>query len=208
MTDKDTPSFPDLNRRGFLRMGATAGVALVGISSLAGLTGCSSRRPVTDPESALADAHPDSDWRFLNEEDRVLLAALIPALLTPMLPENGAEREQAIAQTIQDMDTALYFMGPPNQAEFRQLFDLLHFTPTRLSVARVTSSWENVSQEQAEAFLQRWRNSGFAIFNNAYLGLVQVTNAAWFGNPDHYAQMGYPGIPDYLYEALPQLRQS
>jgi len=208
MTDQQIHVPPDLSRRGFLRMGATAGVTLIGISALAGLTGCSTRRPVTDPAGTLPETHPDSDWRFLNQEDRVLLAALMPALLTPMLPQEGSLREQAITRTIHDMDTALYFMGPPNQAEFRQLFDLLHFTPTRLSVARVTSRWENVSEEQAEAFLQRWRDSGFAILNNAYLGLVQVTNAAWFGNPDHYAQMGYPGIPDYLYEALPQLRQS
>lgn len=208
MTNHKHASSPDLDRRGFLRLGVTGGAALAGVSLLAGVSGCSSRRPIEDPAGDLPETHPDSDWRFLNTEDRVLLAALMPALLTPMLPEQPPVRQQAITRTIHDMDTALYFMGPPNQAEFRQLFDLLHFTPTRFTVARVTSSWESVSQNQAEAFLQRWRNSGFGIFNNAYLGLVQVTNAAWFGNPDNYAQMGYPGIPDNLYDALPQLRQS
>lgn len=196
-----------MDRRAFLRLGFNGGTALGGAVAIASLSGCSSR-PLHDPREAATASAPDHGWHFLTGEDRVVLAALIPAIIASQIPKDANERERTIARTLEDMDKALHFMGPPNQAEFRQLFDLLEFTPTRLTMARVTSYWPNVSEDQAEAFLQRWRNSSFNIFNKAYLGLVQVTNAAWYGRPAHYEQMGYPGPPDYTYDELPQLKRS
>lgn len=197
----------DMDRRAFLRLGFNGGAAIGGAVAIASLSGCSAR-PLHDPRGPATASGPDYGWHFLTEEDRVVLAALIPAIVGPQIPKDADEREATIARTIEDMDTALHFMGPPNQAEFRQLFDLLEFTPTRLTLARVGSYWPNVSNAQAEAFLQRWRNSSFNIFNKAYLGLIQVTNAAWYGRPAHYQQMGYPGPPAYTYDKLPQLQRS
>lgn len=206
--EADAPEVPEsMDRRAVLRLGFNSGAALGGAVVIGGLAGCSAR-PLHDPRKPATASSPSHEWYFLTEEDRILLAALIPAIVGPPLPEDTAEREAAITRTIEDMDQAFHFMGPPNQAEFRQLFDMLQFTPTRLTLARVSSYWPNVSDAQAEAFLQRWRNSSFNIFNKAYLGLIQVTNAAWYGRPAHYAQMGYPGPPEYTYEALPQLSQS
>ena len=197
----------DMDRRAFLRLGFNGSTALGGAVAIASLSGCSAR-PLHDPRGPATASAPDHGWHFLTDEDRVVLAALIPAIIGPQIPSDGEEREAAIARALEDMDKALHFMGSPNQAEFRQLFDLLEFTPTRLTMARVTSYWPNVSEAQAEAFLQRWRNSSFNIFNKAYLGLVQVTNAAWYGRPAHYQQMGYPGPPAYTYDRLPQLKRA
>ena len=196
-----------IDRRAFLRLGFNGASALGGSVAIASLSGCSAR-PLHDPRGPATASSADHGWYFLTEEDRVVLATLIPAIIGSRIPSDTDERETTIARTLEDVDRALHFMGPPNQAEFRQLFDLLEFTPTRLTVARVTSYWPNVSEAQAEAFLQRWRNSSFNIFNKAYLGLIQVTNAAWYGRPSHYQHMGYPGPPAYTYDELPQLQRS
>lgn len=196
---------PALNRRGFLRLGVTGSVALAGVSVLAGLGGCAST-PAEHASPTAIDAGMERDWHFLQANDRVLLAALMPAIVGPEFPASGQAREDATLATLEGMDVGLHHMGPPNQSEFRQLFDLLEFGPTRLAMARVMSSWENVDEAQAEAFLQRWRHSRIGLFNNAYLALVQVTNAAWYGNPDNFPLSGYPGPPDWVRQALPQMQ--
>jgi len=207
MTGQPTRNSGEMDRRAFLRLGFNSGTAVGGAVVIAGLAGCSAM-PEHDPRKAASASSPDHGWHFLTREDRVLMAALIPAIVGSQLPGNSAGREASIARTLEDLDRSVHFIGPANQSAFRQLFDMLQFTPTRLTLARVSSYWPNVSDAQAEAFLQRWRNSSFDIFNKAYLGLIQATNAAWYGRPAHYQQMGYPGPPDYTYDALPQLSRS
>lgn len=207
MTGHTTQAANDLDRRSFLRLGFNSGTALGSAVIIAGLSGCSAM-PEHDPREAASASLPEHGWHFFTPEDRVLMAALIPSIIGSSIPSNHAQREAAIARALEDLDQAIHHMGPANQSEFRELFDMLQFTPTRLTLARVTSYWPNVSDAQAGAFLQRWRNSSFNIFNKAYLGLIQTTNAAWYGRPDHYGQMGYPGPPAYTYDALPQLSRT
>ncbi|MGM0434993.1 MAG: hypothetical protein ACQEQ1_10070, partial [Pseudomonadota bacterium] len=133
---------------------------------------------------------------------------LLPAIVGSGMPQETEARSSAVSDTLVAMDEAFLAMGPPNQRQFRQLFDLLESSITRLTLARVSSYWPNVSEDQAEAFLQRWRGSMFNVFNQAYLGLVQVSNAAWYGQPAHWEKMGYPGPPAYTYDALPQMEQA
>ena len=194
---------PALSRRGFLRLGVTGSATLAGISLLAGVSGCATT-PEPSRSTLTADAAPQ--WHFLSRDDRILLAALIPTIVGPEFPKDEGERTEATETTLHGMDEAIHFMGPPNQAELRQLFDLLNFAPTRLTLARVTSSWENVDNAQAEAFLQRWRDSRIGLFNNAYLALIQITNAAWYGHPDNFHFSGYAGPPDWVRQSLPQLQ--
>lgn len=202
----ETPS-PDPDRRQFLRLGFQGGVAAGGALVLAGLSGCSVR-PIHDPMVPATTGNPDRRWHFMSEADRVVMAALLPAIVGSGMPPETQARNTALSDTLVAMDEAFLAMGPPNQRQFRQLFDLLESSITRLTLARVSSYWPNVSNDQAEAFLQRWRGSMFNTFNQAYLGLVQVSNAAWYGQPGNWAMMGYPGPPAHTYDALPQMQSS
>lgn len=192
------------SRRQFLRLGYQGGMAAGGALVLAGLAGCSAR-PTHDPMVPATTGTPERHWHFMTDEDRVVMAALLPAIVGSGIPRDEPARTTALSDTLVAMDEAFHAMGPPNQRQFRQLFDLLESSITRLTLARVSSYWPNVSENQAEAFLQRWRGSMFDVFNRAYLGLVQVSNAAWYGQPAHWQQMGYPGPPAYTYDALPQM---
>ncbi|HAP53087.1 MAG TPA: hypothetical protein DCQ60_09060, partial [Marinobacter adhaerens] len=138
------PQFADLNRRSFLKTGLGGAVFLGTVSVTAGLSGCA-----TQPAGRLSAVGTRMDasyqFRFLNEDDIALFEALLPAMIGPGLPEQPQARNLAIAGTIERIDAGIHKFGPANQKELRQLFDLLNFGLTRVTVARVWSSWPNVT---------------------------------------------------------------
>jgi hypothetical protein len=79
---------------------------------------------------------------------------------------------------------------------------------TRVTVARVWSSWENASTQSVDAFLERWRTSGVGLFNNGYIALTKVSNVAFYGHEDHWHLSGYPGPPTWAVDALPQFKDN
>jgi hypothetical protein len=147
-------------------------------------------------------------FRFLNEDDIALFEALLPAMIGPGLPEQPQARNMAIAGTIERIDAGIHKFGPANQKELRRLFDLLNFGLTRVTVARVWSSWPNVTTEEADAFLERWRTSRIGLFNNGYIALTKISNVAFYGYRDFWHLSGYPGPPQYAVDALPQFQNA
>ena len=117
-------------------------------------------------------------------------------------------RRQQIQATIERIDAGIHQFGPANQKELRGLFDLLNFGLTRVTVARVWSSWENASTQSVDAFLERWRTSGIGLFNNGYIALTKVSNVAFYGHEDHWHLSGYPGPPSWAMDALPQFKDN
>ncbi|KPQ02840.1 hypothetical protein [Marinobacter sp. HL-58] len=196
-----------MDRRSFLRTGLGGALFLGTVSVTAGLSGCA-----TAPAGRL-DPMPEGmdqsyEFRFLTRDDIVLFEALLPAMVGPGLTEEPVVRRQQIQATIERIDAGIHQFGPANQKELRRLFDLLNFGLTRVTVARVWSSWENVSTESAHAFLERWRTSGIGLFNNGYIALTKVSNVAFYGHEDHWHLSGYPGPPRWAMDALPQFKDN
>ncbi|WP_166266585.1 hypothetical protein [Marinobacter caseinilyticus] len=191
-----------MDRRSFLRTGLGGAVLLGGISLTAGLMGCATA-PARNSDTATAD---DYAFRFFTRDDIVLFEALLPAIIGPGLPEAPNDRRQQIDRTIARMDAGVVQFGSANQNELRQLFDLLNFGPTRVTLARVWPSWEHVSTTEANAFLNRWRTSRVGLFNKGYMALIKVTNVAFYGYKDNWPLSGYPGPPAWAMDALPQFR--
>jgi hypothetical protein len=79
--------------------------------------------------------------------------------------------------------------------EIEQLFALLSFAPTRAVVAGVWSPWPDAAPASIGAFLDRWRDSRFALLRSAYGALHQLVFAAWYGNLSAWPAIGYPGPP-------------
>jgi hypothetical protein len=79
---------------------------------------------------------------------------------------------------------------------------------TRVAIAWVGSSWCNVTVEQADAFLERWRSSRIGLFNNGYMALTKISNVAFYGDKDNWHLSGYPGPPQWAVDALPQFRDA
>ncbi|MBL1271495.1 MAG: hypothetical protein COB25_003505 [Oceanospirillales bacterium] len=194
-----------LNRRSFLRTGLGGALFLGTVSVTAGLSGCA-----TAPAERLGAVETRMDARyqfqFLTTGDIELFEALLPAILGSALPEQPNAKRMTVAGTIERIDAGIHKFGPANQKELRQLFDLLNFGLTRVTIARVWPSWRNVTTEQADAFLERWRSSSIGLFNNGYMALTKISNVAFYGYQENWDLSGYPGPPEWAVQVLPQFR--
>ena len=166
-----------MRRRRFLTLGLAGAATLAAAGWLAAIL----RRP--DPLLALDD------------DARAIIAAIVPAMLEGALPGTPREREAAIAETIVNIDRAIQGLPLSARTELGQLFALLALTPARRAFAGVAATWQEAGVAEVGAFLDRWRDSGWALKRSAYDALHQLILAAWYGNPRSWAGIGYPGPP-------------
>ncbi len=168
-------------RRQFIKAGLAGAAAL----AAAGLFW--SRSPRQGPAEAAAPA--------LSAAQRDIVAALAAALLAGALPAAGEERAAAVARAVDGVGVAIAGLSAAAQKELGELFALLGFAPARLLLARLRPGWRMASPEEVAAFLQGWRESRFLLLRSAYAGLHDLVLGAWYGNPDTWAAIGYPGPP-------------
>ncbi|MEC7815848.1 MAG: hypothetical protein VX939_06225 [Pseudomonadota bacterium] len=196
-----------MNRRGFLKTGLAGTLFLGTVSVTAGLTGCATR-PAGQIGAVSSRMDARYRFRFLSKDDIALFEALLPAMFAGALPEEPNQRRFAIAGTLERIDQGIVQFGAPNQKELRKLFDLLNFAPTRIALARVWSDWPNVDTAEANAFLERWRDSRIGLLNNGYIALTKIANVAFYGAPAQWHLSGYDGPPAWAMDALPQFQQT
>ena len=138
----------------------------------------------------------DASLRVLDADAQAILGAIVPVLLAGALPVDADAKTQAVAATIRGIDTAITGLSPTAQGELRQLFALLALPPARLAIARVSEPWNQASEAEVRACLDRFRGSSLTLLRSAYAALHQLTFAAWYGNPASWARIGYPGPPE------------
>ncbi len=168
-----------LNRRTFLAVG----VAGAGALAIAGWL-----RRTPEPVAGSATSN-------ISVDGHDIMRAIVPVMLASALPTEPAARAVAVAQTLAALDTAVGGLPQAAQAELAQLFDLLALPPVRLAVARIDAPWAQAAPEQVRACLDRFRGSSVQLLRAAYDGLHQLTFAAWYGQPQSWAAIGYPGPP-------------
>jgi hypothetical protein len=137
----------------------------------------------------------DPTLRTLDADAQAILNAVVPVLLAGVFPEPSAARRAAVAETVRGIDIAVMGLPPAAQEELRQLFALLALPPGRLAIARIREPWNEADEADVRACLDRFRNSSLTMLRSAYGALHQLTFAAWYGNPEAWPQIGYPGPP-------------
>ncbi len=173
-----------LTRRQFIKAGIIGGAAL----TAAGLF--YSRGLKEAPGSAVPPG--------LTFEERTIVAAIVPAILAGVLPEAGEARSRAIAQTVDGVGIAIAGLSAASQKELAELFKLLNIAPARVLLAGLWPRWEDASPAEIAAFLQGWRMSRLELLRSAYAALHDLVLGAWYGNPDTWEGIGYPGPPEML----------
>ncbi len=166
-----------MRRRTFLAVGISGAVTLAAAGWWAALR--------KRPEPLLA----------LDEDARSIVAAIIPAMLEGALPGAARERDAATAETVGNVDRAIQGLPPSARIELGHLFALLALPPARRAFAGVASPWPEASVAEVAAFLDRWRDSGWALKRSAYDALHQLILAAWYGDERSWRAIGYPGPP-------------
>lgn len=136
----------------------------------------------------------DDDWLFLDPDDRLILAMITPVLLEGVLSKTlSGER---LLSYLKDFDYSLSLLTTAQQNEFRELLALLKSLIGRVVAAGIWSSWNNVSAATVDQMLIDWRNSFIDLFKVAYLGLKELSYATWYGNPENWPGIAYPGPPE------------
>lgn len=173
-----------VTRRQFIKAGLIGGVAL----TAAGLF----------YSRSLKEALSTAASRGLTLSVRTIIAALVPAMLAGVLPESGEARRKAIAQTVDGVGVAIAGLSAAAQKELSELFALLGISPVRVLLAGLWPRWEEASPAEIAAFLQGWRMSRLELLRSAYAALHDLVLGAWYGNPDTWEGIGYPGPPEML----------
>jgi hypothetical protein len=133
--------------------------------------------------------------RALDADGEAIMRAIVPVMLADALPAAPQEHAVAVAQTLAGVDVAIAGLPPSAQSELAQLFALLALLPVRLGLARVAVPWPEASPAHVRRFLDRLRGSSWMLQRSAYDALHQLIYAAWYGNPQSWSAIGYPGPP-------------
>lgn len=131
----------------------------------------------------------------LSPQGRALFAAMMPALLDGVVAPD-AWTPTMMDQALVRLEATIAALSPPTQRELHQLACLLDRRVGRLLLAGSSASWVVVTPARASEILTRWRSSGSALKVSAYQALHDLTFAAWYADPSHWAAIGYPGPPD------------
>ena len=136
-----------------------------------------------------------SPLQVLDARDARIVHALVPVVLAGALPPTLDARTDAVREVVAAFDRAVSGLAPAVQEEIADLFSLLGFAPTRLLFTGITSAWEEASEAEVRAFLERWRTSRFDLLRAGYQAIAQLLVASWYGNPASWSRIGYPGPP-------------
>jgi len=138
----------------------------------------------------------DSQWLMLSEEDRLVLAVITPVLLDGVLDKTLAD--QPLVDYLKDFDKGLDALPETQQKEFKELLSLLGSMVGRVVIASVWSSWNNVNASKVDDMLNSWRTSYLDLMKVAYKGLKELSYASWYGNPQNWDGIKYPGPPELI----------
>jgi hypothetical protein len=127
---------------------------------------------------------------------RSIFEAVARAVLEGSLPMDAAQRHVALAGHLRRLDETLAAFPSATQAEISQLLSLLTSTPGRIALAGLHTDWPQADVAELQQALQGMRVSRLALRRQAYHGLRDLTNAAYYADPATWSLMGYSGPRD------------
>ncbi|WP_338849448.1 hypothetical protein V8J88_10535 [Massilia sp. W12] len=164
------------SRRTFLKLGLAAGLVLAAGGAL-----YRSRNPSSFSRTPL-DANADT-----------VLRAIIPALLAGAIPAEGPARQAALESALKGVHLAVSGLPFHAQKEVGDLFGLLSLGLGRRLLGGLSNDWREAGVAEVSAMLQNWRNHRTQTLQTAYHALHDLVLGPWYGNPDNWAAIGYPG---------------
>lgn len=173
-----TISTAQLSRRSLLKLGLGASAVLATAGLTATLSGCTSAAP----------AH---GYQVLRDSDIPMLTAVMGALVGPHPARNPANLSAAITQ----LDTTLSWTSGAVQNQLADLFGMLSMGVTRGPLTGIWGGWEQATDADIHAFLERWRDSRLDLFRQGHSALNQLLQMAWYALPVSWEAVGYPGPP-------------
>ena len=131
------------------------------------------------------------EYRFLTQEDRLLLEIIVPIFVTGL----NLSKNAALSTIIHNIDSTIVRISIKSQSELRELFDLLGTGFGRLMIANVWLNWQSASSDSLQEFISGWRNSRLELLKIAYRGLHKLIIGSVYAEASQWQEIGYPGPP-------------
>lgn len=137
----------------------------------------------------------DPGWRAgrLSEAGRAVFRAVGRCVLEGSLPKDGAAHVAALDRHLDQLDATIAGLPPAARAELSQLLGLLALAPARRWFTGLGIDWADAGIDELQRALRRMRSDAHPVRQQAYHALRDLTNAAYYAQPEHWAAMGYPG---------------
>jgi hypothetical protein len=113
-------------------------------------------------------------------------------VLRDMLP-TGSAREVALDKYIVALENLLNTLPKAKRDQIALLAGALANAPTRYLAAGRWSSWDEASDDEVLAALQRMQQADNMGQNLVFAATRALTTLTFFSIPDHWSMTGYPG---------------
>lgn len=164
-----------MQRRSLLKLGA-ASTALMAIAG-----------------GTLALVQPGLERGALTTAGREIFHAVAQCVLDKTLPDEFAARQLAMSALLGRIDALIGALPDHAQAELSQLLSILATGAGRRALAGLATPWTNASVSDVQTALQAMRLSDFAVRQQAYGAMHDITAGAYFSAPGTWGLLGYPG---------------
>ena len=127
---------------------------------------------------------------------RTVFRGVAHAVLDGSLPLDANERNNLLDAHILHVEATVLSFSQATQAELSQLLALLAYSPGRRAIAGLRNDWPASSVGEIQMSLQDMRTSKLELRQQAYHALRDLTNAAFYAQPEAWSATGYPGPRD------------
>lgn len=169
-----------MDRRRFLKLsgGASVGLVLIGAVAL-------SLRPTRRPPRLGAG-------RALDADELAILLAIARCHLPspPDLPDAATRVTQAVDSFVASWTT-------DRVKELKRALRALDFAPLGLFTAGKLQPFTALAPNEQVAYLSAWRQHRWTLFRSVYHATKKLVLAAYYGMPETWPAIGYPGPPDF-----------
>jgi len=124
---------------------------------------------------------------------KTVFRAVARGVLDGMLPSDSAARDAALAAHLARLDDTIAGFPCATQSELSQLIALISTAPGRSAIVGLHIEWDSASDADIQAAMQDMRTSSLAMRQQVFHALRDLTNAAYFADPQAWTSLGYPG---------------
>ena len=121
----------------------------------------------------------------------LVLDALLPAVLVGALPADQEAQQRSLIRTREAVLQFLRYLPESQQQQLQQLFQLLQQDLMRLALTGQYLELAALTVSQRIDLLLSWRDSYFALLQQAYSGLRELIYGAFYGQPEHWFGLNY-----------------
>lgn len=179
MDGTPTPEIRSPARRRLLKFGLAGAVVLAAVPFIVGRE--------AKPRAA--------GFAHLREPDVELWRAIIPAMLAGVLPADAAAREPLVAEILHRIDAGLELLRPSLRQATFEMLDFVELAPPRGLSGGFWGAWREASVADASTVLESWSTSRLQLLRACYRSLHDFVMGSWYGMPQSWAAVGYPGPP-------------